>query len=85
MRVNSGCAMDSKERPPTDYRGLRQRNELWLLIAAFVVLVVVGGGLIGLLFGLGNMLTALPCLLAGAGAIAILYLFFALIGRWADR
>jgi len=77
--------MDSKERPPTDYRGLRQRNELWLLAAAFVVLVVVGGGLIGLLFGLGNMLTALPCLLAGAGAIAILYLFFALIGRWADK
>ena len=85
MCVNSGCAMDSKKRPPTDYRGLRQRNELWLLAAAFVVLVVVGGGLIGLLFGLGNMLTALPCLLAGAGAIAILYLFFALIGRWADK
>ena len=77
--------MDSKERPPTDYRGLRQRNELWLLAAAVVVLVVVGGGLIGLLFGFGRMLAALPCLLAGAGAIAILYLFFALIGRWADR
>ncbi|MGB3903624.1 MAG: hypothetical protein WBB22_01755 [Anaerolineae bacterium] len=77
--------MDSKERPPTDYRGLRKRNELWLLVAAFVVLVVVGGGLIGLVFGVGEMVTALPCLLAGAGAIAILYLFFAVLGRWADR
>ncbi|NIN67753.1 MAG: hypothetical protein GTO63_24215 [Anaerolineae bacterium] len=77
--------MSPKERPPTDYRGLRKRNELWLLVAAFVVLVVVGGGLIGLLFGFGEMLAALPCLLAGAGAIAALYLFFALLGRWADR
>lgn len=85
MRVNSGCAMNSKERPPTDYRGLRKRNELWLLIAGIVVLVVVGGGLIGLLFGSGEMLVALPCLLAGAGALAILYLFFAVLGRWADR
>jgi hypothetical protein len=77
--------MNPKDRPPTDYRGLRQRNELWLLIAAVVLLVVVGGGLIGVLFGFGQMLSALPCLLAGAGAIAILYLFFALLGRWADR
>ena len=58
--------MNPKERPPTDYRGMRKRNELWLLIAATVVL------------------TALPCLLAGAGAIAGLYLFFAVLGRWAD-
>jgi amino acid transporter len=77
--------MDSKERPPTDYRGMRKRNELWLLGAAIVVLVVVGGGLIGLLFGVGNMLTALPCLLAGAGAIAVLYLFIALLERWTER
>ena len=76
--------MNPKERPPTDYRGMRKRNELWLLGAAIVVVVVVGGGLIGLLFGLGNMLTALPCLLAGAGAIAGLYFFLAVLGRWAD-
>ncbi len=76
---------DSKKRPPTDYRGLRKRNEVWLLVAAAFVLVVVGGGLIGLLFGFGEMLAALPCLLAGAGAIAALYLFFAALGRWADR
>lgn len=74
-----------KERPPTDYRGMRKKNELRLLLAAFLLLVVVGGGLIGVLFGLGEMLAALPCLLAGAAAIAILYGFFALLGRWADR
>lgn len=85
MRGSGLCTMNSKHRPPTDYRGMRQRNELWLVLAAAVVLVVVGGGLIGLLFGFGEMLAALPCLLAGAGAIAALYLFFALLGRWAER
>ena len=77
--------MDSDERPPTDYRGMRERYERELLIGAIFLLVVVGGGLIGLFFGLGEMLAALPCLLAGAGAIAGLYLFFAVLGRWAER
>ena len=77
--------MNSKERPPTDYRGMRKRYERELLVGAIFLLVVVGGGLIGLIFGFGDMLAALPCLLAGAGAIAVLYLFFALFGRWAER
>jgi hypothetical protein len=77
--------MDSDERPPTDYRGMRERYERQLLIGAILLLVVVGGGLIGLFFGLGEMLAALPCLLSGAGAIVGLYLFFAVLGRWAER
>jgi hypothetical protein len=77
--------VDSRNRPPTDYRGLRQRNELWLLVAAIVLLVVVGGGLIGLLFGWSQLLTAVPCLLAGAGLIAGLYFFFVVLERWAQR
>jgi amino acid transporter len=72
------------EHPPTDYRGLRKRNELWILVAAIVVLVVVGGGLIGLVFGFGQLLTAAPCLLAGAGLIAGLYFFFAVLERWSQ-
>ena len=72
-------------RPPTDYRGLRKRNELWLLIAAIVLLVVVGGGLIGLLFGWSQLVTAIPCLLAGAGLIAGLYFLFVVLERWAQK
>jgi len=64
---------------------LRQRNELRLLITAIVVLVVVGGGLIGLIFGWGQLLTALPCLLAGAGLLAGLYLLFVGLERWSQR
>lgn len=77
--------MNSSERPPTDYRGMQKRYERKLLVGAILLLVVVGGGLIGLFFGFGEMLAALPCLLSGAGAIAGLYLFFALLGRWAER
>jgi protein-S-isoprenylcysteine O-methyltransferase Ste14 len=76
--------MDSKERPPTDFRAMRKRHERWTLIAAIIVLVVVGGGLIGLIFGWSQLLTALPCLLAGAAVIAALYFFFVIAERWAQ-
>ncbi len=77
--------MNSDERPPTDYRRMRKQYERQLLVGGIFLLVVVGGGLIGLFFGFGEMLAALPCLLSGAGAILALYLFFALLGRWAER
>jgi protein-S-isoprenylcysteine O-methyltransferase Ste14 len=76
--------MNPKERPPTDYREIRTRHERWTLIAAIVVLVVVGAGLIGLLFGLNQMLSALPCLLAGAGLLAGLYFLFVGLERWSQ-
>jgi CHASE2 domain-containing sensor protein len=76
--------MNSKERPPTDYRDMRKRHERWTLIAAIVVLVVVGGGLIGLIFGWSQLLTAVPCLLAGAAVIAALYFFYVIAERWAQ-
>lgn len=76
--------MSSQERPPTDYRALRKRHERWTLIAAIVVLVVAGGGLIGLVFGFSQLLTALPCLLAGAGLLAGLYLVLVVMERWSQ-
>jgi uncharacterized membrane protein (DUF485 family) len=76
--------MNPKERPPTDFRAMRKRHERWTLIAAIIVLVVVGGGLIGLIFGWSQLLTALPCLLAGAAVIAALYFFFVIAERWAQ-
>jgi hypothetical protein len=76
--------MESGDRPPTDYRRTRKRNELWLLIVAIVVLVVVGGGLIGLIFGFSQLLTAVPCLLAGAGLMGGLYFLFVLLERWSE-
>jgi hypothetical protein len=48
-------------------------------------LVVVGGGAVIVFFGLESFLGALPCLLAGAGAITLLYLVLALSERWTGR
>ena len=76
--------MNPKERPPTDYRAVRKRHERGTLLAANFVLVVVGGGLIGLIFGWSQLLSALPCLLAGAAVIAALYFFFVIAERWAQ-
>jgi hypothetical protein len=76
--------MEPGDRPLTDYRGTRKRNELWLLIVAIAVLVVVGGGLIGVIFGFSQVLTAVPCLLGGAALIAGLYFFFVVLERWSE-
>jgi protein-S-isoprenylcysteine O-methyltransferase Ste14 len=72
-------------RPPTDLRRNQKQTERRLLILAVVVLVFVGGGLIALIYGPGAWLTALPCLLGGAGAILFLYLLFTLAERWVNR
>ena len=77
--------MSGNHRPPTDMRGQRRQTERRLLLLVIVVLVLVGGVLIALIYGLGALLAALPCLLGGAGAILVLYLLFALTERWLNR
>jgi hypothetical protein len=77
--------MSPSQRPPTDRRGERKRAERRLLLLIVVMLVVVGGGLIALVYGPASLLTALPCLLAGAGAILLLYMLFTLAERWVNR
>jgi hypothetical protein len=84
--------MSSRQPPPqpeagvpTDARRARKRQERQLLALVIGVLVIVGGTLIALVYGPGALLTALPCLLGGAGAILILYLLFLLAERWVNR
>jgi hypothetical protein len=77
--------MSLNERPPTDLRRQRKQTERRLLLLVVIALVFVGGGLIALIYGPGALLTALPCLLGGAGAVVSLYLLFALAERWANR
>jgi hypothetical protein len=79
----SGQAADQGR--PTDRRRARRRHERQLVALAVGVLVIVGGALIALVYGPPALLTALPCLLAGAGAILILYLLLLLVERWINR
>ena len=71
------------QRPPTDYRRNRRQNERRLLYAVLAVLVLVGGGLITLIWGPGAGLSGLVCLLGGAGLIVALWLVLTLVERWA--
>ncbi len=74
---------DMAGRPPTDLRRLRHDTNRRLLWLALFVLVVVGGGLIGLIYGGPAALLGLTCLLAGAGLIVILWLALSILGKWA--
>ena len=49
------------------------------------VLLVVGGGLIFLIYGAGAFVTGLACLLFGVGLLALLWLVMTGIERWANR
>jgi hypothetical protein len=72
----------SPKRPPSDSRKMRRRHERQTLVLVALTLILVGGGLVGLIFGLETLLGALPCLLGGTAAILLLYGLFVLAERW---
>jgi hypothetical protein len=49
-------------QPPTNLRDLHRRTDRNLIIGGLVILFVVGGGLIGLLYGLEQALMAELCM-----------------------
>jgi polyferredoxin len=73
--------VSKRDRQPTDSRAMRRRHERQVVVMVLLTLVVVGGGLIGIVFGWEALLGSLPFLLAGAGAIGGLYLFFVVLER----
>ncbi len=77
------CPPHGPERQPTDLRRLRRDTYRRLLLLALFVLVVVGGGLIALVYGAPAAMLGIACLLAGAGAIVAIWLALSLIGKWA--
>ncbi len=69
-------------RPPTDYRRIRRgedRRQLALVVGG---LLLVGGGIIYLLYGSWALATGLFCLIPGAGLIVFLWGLLSLIERW---
>ena len=49
-------------QPPTNMRELHRRTDRNLIVGALVILFIVGGGLIWLLYGLEQALTAELCM-----------------------
>jgi protein-S-isoprenylcysteine O-methyltransferase Ste14 len=75
--------MSSDPKEPTDLRAYRRQTERRLTIAVVVFLLLVGGGLIGLIYGPGAALMGISCLLLGAGIIGFLFAILTLMERWA--
>jgi fatty acid desaturase len=77
-------AMSSDSKEPTDLRKYRRQTERRLTIAVVFFLVLVGGGLIGLIYGPGAAFIGISCLLLGAGIIGLLFVILTLMERWAQ-
>jgi hypothetical protein len=76
---------ENGERPlPTNTRRHRQETDRRLLILVMFTLVVVGGALIGLIFGWEALATAVPCLLGGAFLILVPWALLTLMEKWRD-
>ncbi len=54
---------------PTDYRAMKRRTERNLIVGGFIILVVVGGSLVGVLYGFDAMFQSWLCI---GGAVALL-------------
>ena len=76
---------DNEELPPTNTRRERRQADRKYLYLVIFTLVIVGGGLIALIYGPGALLTALPCLLAGAALILVPWLLLTAAEKWRDR
>ncbi len=75
-------------RHPTDLRRHRSITDRNLLIGFFVVLLIVGGGLIGLAYGGGAAVTGVICIGAAAllaGLVALLMFGIERLSQWLDQ
>jgi hypothetical protein len=70
---------------PTDVRQHRQQTERRLAIAVVLCLLLLGGGLIGLIYGTGAAVMGLSCLILGCAVFALLWFIVSLMEWWAVR
>jgi len=67
------------ELPPTSYRQNRRNQERNLLFLVIFVLVVIGTGLIGLIWGIRSAFLGGICLVSGAVLIVGIWLLLRLL------
>lgn len=73
------------KQAPTDYRKTRRDEERRLVILVIAALVVVGTGLIGLIWGANAALLGGLCLLGGAALIGGLWFLLGLLQKAVDQ
>ena len=59
-----------------------QQTQGRLIVAGLALLVIVGGGLVWLLYGNVAAFSAVACLLVAAGLVGLLWLILALLEKW---
>lgn len=74
----------ANKQTPTNYRKTRRDEERRLVILVIAALVVVGTGLIGLIWGANAALLGGLCLLGGAVLIGGLWLLLGLLQKLVD-
>ena len=67
---------------PTNYRAMKRGTERNLIIGGFVILVVVGGGLVGGLYGFNAMLQSWLCIGGAVGLLGGIWLIFKVIEKF---
>ncbi|HXV44674.1 MAG TPA: hypothetical protein VEC96_16555 [Anaerolineae bacterium] len=74
----------SDQQLPTNYRKTRRDEERRLVILVILALIIVGTGLIGLIWGVSAALLGGLCLLGGAALIGGLWLLLSLAQKLVD-
>lgn len=66
-------------RPPDDLRKHHPRTERNLIIGGFVLMFVVGGGLVWRFYGTSAFITSVLCLSSGVAVMGLIYLILKLM------
>jgi hypothetical protein len=77
--------VSTNRQQPTNMRRHRRQTERRLALAVVLSLLLVGGGLVGLIYGTGAAVMAISCLMLGCAVFAALWLFLTLMEWWAKR
>ena len=66
-----------------DPRRHMQQTQGRLIVAGLAILLIVGGGLVWLLYGDVAAVSAVACLLVAVGLVGLLWLMLVLLEKWA--
>jgi len=72
----------ASQKPPTDVRRQRQRDERAYLLAFIALLICIGGALIAWRYGIGAALLGIACALTVFSLAGLLWLLLILFERW---